>query len=56
LFDSRFVWPSGDYVDRSFANDVIFLARLHIRTRRDSVLRLTVVSLIVWSSHTDVTH
>jgi hypothetical protein len=44
------MWPSGDYIDRFLAIDVTLLAHLRMTIRGNSVLRLTVASLIHWLS------
>jgi hypothetical protein len=42
------MWPSGDCIDRFPAIGVTLLAHLRMTTRGNSVLRLTVASLIRW--------
>jgi hypothetical protein len=44
------MWPSGDCIDRFLAIGVTLLARLRMTTCVNSVLRLTVASLIHWLS------
>lgn len=44
------MWPSGDCIDRFPAIGVTLLAHLRMTTRGNSVVRLTVASLIHWLS------